>query len=89
MRTIRATIIFGMPPVSVSLNSGIDNVASLAYALKFVEVIVMVPSAAMVAAVEVPTAERAALPQGLAEEGLWTSLRAGVPETPSIGTKAL
>lgn len=54
-------------------------------------VIVTDPSAAAVAApapVAELTAARFAVPQGLAVEGLWTSLRAGVPETPRAGAIA-
>lgn len=59
------------------------------YALKLEIVAAKVPSAAAATAVEesmVPA--MLALPQGLAADGRWTSLRTGVPFTPSAGAIA-
>ena len=56
-----------------------DMARTMTYALKLVMVAVKLPLAAAVTAVEVSIPLRAALPQGFAVDGRWTSLRAGVP----------
>jgi len=71
-----------LPVAVVSIDKLLIARDPSAPALKSVTLSFKVPSAAIVAAVDEPTAERAALPQGLAVEGLWTSLRTGVPLTP-------
>lgn len=56
------------------------------YALKFVMVAVKLPSAlATIGVVEARVEAIFTLPHSLAVDGLWTSLRTGVPATPRAG----
>lgn len=64
------------------------HILNTTHLLKFVTVIVTLPSAPALTAVLELTSARLALPHGLELDGLWTSLRAGVPFTPRAGAIA-